>query len=431
MTGSTTSPTAPSPALAAETRTLLAAARAAATVLAPASTQLKNAFLARTAALLLEKQQEIVEANSADLALAVAAGRNAAFVDRLRLDARAIANLARSVGEIEALPDPVGMITSGSRRPNGLEVRKQRIPIGVIGIIYESRPGVTIDAAALCIKAGNAVVLRGGSEAQRSNRILAELLREALHAAGLPADAVQVPQSQDRAAIDALVSVPGGLDLVIPRGGTALIEAVQRSARVPVIQHYQGVCHLFVHAAADLEKAARVVVNAKAQRPGVCNAVEAILVDAAIAPSAVPKLCAELRAAQVEIRGCERVQALEGAAVVPATDADLGHEYLDLIVLMRVVDGLDGAIAHIRRYGSGHTEGILTEDLGAAQRFIAEVDASCVVVNASTRFNDGGCLGLGAEIGISTSKLHAYGPMGLEALTAEKYVVIGNGQVRT
>lgn len=399
--------------------------------LAPASTALKNAFLSRTAALLAQRQAEIVQANALDLTAAVAAGRNAAFVDRLRLDAKAIAGIAKSVLDIEALPDPVGLITSGSRRPNGLEVRKQRIPIGVIGIIYESRPGVTIDAAALCIKAGNAVVLRGGSEAQHSNRILADLLREALQFAGLPVDAVQVPHSLDRAAIDALVSVPGGLDLVIPRGGTALIEAVQRAARVPVIQHYQGVCHLFVHAGADLDKAARIVVNAKAQRPGVCNAVEGILVDAAIAPIAVARLCAELAAAKVEIRGCPRVQALAGTAVVPANASDYGHEYLDLIVLMRVVDGLDGAIEHIRRYGSGHTEGILTEDLSAAQRFVAEIDASCVVVNASTRFNDGGCLGLGAEIGISTSKLHAYGPMGLEALTAEKFVVIGNGQVRT
>ena len=426
----TTSPLAER-ALADETRSLLEAARRAAHALAPASTTQKNAFLAHTAMLLATHEDAILAANALDLEASVAAGRNAAFVDRLRLDARALAGLARSLREIEALADPVGVITSGSRRPNGLEVRKQRIPIGVIGIIYEARPGVTIDAAALCIKAGNAVVLRGGSEARHSNAALAIVLREALQASGLPADAVQLPQSTDRAAIEALVSVPGGLDLAIPRGGTALIEAVQRAARVPVIQHYKGVCHLFVHAGADLDKAARIVVNAKAQRPGVCNAVEGILIDAAIAAQAVPKLCAELHAAKVEIRGCPVVQRLAQTPVVPAQAADDGCEYLDLIALVRVVDGLEGAIAYIRRFGSGHTEGILTEDLGAAQTFIAQIDASCVVVNASTRFNDGGCLGLGAEIGISTSKLHAYGPMGLEALTAEKFVVIGNGQVRT
>jgi len=422
--------------VAAEIRDLLVRARQASHALASASTAAKNDFLAHAARLLGERAEAILAANAADLHAARAAGRNAAFLDRLRLDARSLTALAASLAEIVALPDPVGAITSGSRRPNGLEVRRQRIPLGVIGIIYESRPNVTVDAAALCVKAGNCVVLRGGSEALRSNAALCDLMRDALALAGLPPDAIQQP-SPERAAIEALVSVADGLDLVIPRGGTALIDTVRQAARVPVIQHYQGVCHLYVHAAADLPTAAAVIVNAKAQRPGVCNAVEAILVDAAIAQTAIPLLCAELAAAGVEIHACPRSLTLAGpaerasGAVVAATDADYGHEFLDLVCLMRVVDDLDAALAHIRRYGSHHTEGILTTDLAASQRFVAEVDASCVVVNASTRFNDGGCLGLGAEIGISTSKLHAYGPMGLESLTAEKFVVIGQGHRRT
>lgn len=414
-----------------ETRALLQRARRAAPQLAVASTAAKNAFLEQVAQLLVERQQVLADANAVDLEQAVAAGKGGAFLDRLRLDAKGLQNLAKSVREIAQLPDPVGTTTHGARRPSGIEVRKVRIPLGVIGIVYESRPGVTVDAAALCLKAGNCCVLRGGSEARRSNAALVDLLREALDRSGLPADALQQPISLDRAAIDTLVSIPDGLDVVIPRGGPALIEAVSKAARVPVIQHYQGVCHVFVEKSADLQAAERIVVNAKAQRPGVCNAMEALLVDSAIAETAIPRLVKVLQAAGVEVRGCDRTQALLGDAVVPATSADFGHEFLDLICLVRVVDGLSGAIDHIRAWGSRHTEAILTNDLAAATRFTAEVDASCVVINASTRFNDGSCLGLGAEIGISTTKLHAYGPMGLEALTTEKFVVFGQGQVRT
>jgi glutamate-5-semialdehyde dehydrogenase len=414
-----------------EVRAVLLRARAATAALRTASTARKNAFLQAMDGRLADHAAEIAAANAADLAEAKAAGRGAAFLDRLRLDAKGLAGLRLAVREIAALPDPVGTITSGSRRPNGLEVRRQRVPLGVIGIVYEARPNVTVDAAALCVKAGNCVVLRGGSEARRTSGVLVDHLRAALAQAGLPEDAVQQPSTFDRSAIDALVSVPAGLDVVIPRGGEALIAAVNKAARVPVIQHYKGVCHLFVHASADLDLAERVIVNAKCQRPGVCNAVEAILVDSAIASVAVPRLAVALRDRGVEVRACPRSSALAPDATTPAEDGDYGCEFLDLVCLMRVVDGLDGALEHIARYGSNHTEGILTRDLAAANRFVDAVDCSCAVVNASTRFNDGGQLGLGAEIGISTTKLHAYGPMGLESLTTERFVVVGDGQVRT
>ncbi len=417
--------------LVSETRHLLQRSRTAAQTLAAVTTDRKNAFLERTAELLIARQAAILAENARDLREAETSGRGDAFLDRLRLDEKALLSLAKAVREIAVLPDPVGAITAGSRRPNGLQVRRQRIPLGVIGIIYESRPNVTIDAAALCVKAGNSVVLRGGSEAAYSNAILCDLLRCALDDVGLPRDAVLQPPSYDRLAIEVLVSQVDGLDLAIPRGGKSLIEMVTRVARVPVIQHYQGVCHLFVHAAADLDLAERVIVNAKTQRPGVCNAVEGILVDAAIADRAVPKLARALADKGVEIRGCPRTVALAPGRTIAATEQDLGSEYLDLVCLMRVVDGVEGAVEHIRRYGSRHTEGILTQDIAAADAFTVQVDASCVVVNASTRFNDGGCLGLGAEIGISTSKLHAYGPMGLEHLTAERWVVVGQGHIRT
>ncbi len=421
-----------SDALILQTAQLLARAHQAAFILAAASTQQKNAFLLQIAVLLRENTDVIVAANAIDILAAVQMGRGLAFMDRLRLDPKSLSNLADAVKDIASLPDPIGQITSGSRRPNGLQVQKVRAALGVIGIIYESRPNVTIDAAALCVKAGNAVVLRGGSEARHSNAALIDVLRNALAAVDLPPDAVQAPQSQARAGVEALVSqVKGGLDLVIPRGGTALIDTVNRAARVPVIQHYQGVCHLFVHAAADLELAIAVIVNAKAQRPGVCNAVEAILVDDAIAPKAVPAIAQALRAANVQVRADSQARALAPDDTIAAHQDDYGTEFLDYIALLCVVDGYDGAVAHIRRYGSHHTEGILTQDIAVAQRFAAEVDASCIAINASTRFNDGGCLGLGAEIGISTSKLHAYGPMGLESLTCEKYVITGTGHIRT
>ena len=417
------------PKLVENTRELLQRARCAANLLAPASTDQKDAFLGRVADRLQERAAALAAINAGDLARGRANGLSAAFLDRLSLPERALHSLAASVREIAALPDPVARITYGARRPNGLQVQRLTIPLGVIGMIYESRPNVTIDAGCLCIKAGNAVVLRGGSDAADTNAALLDLMRQALVDVGLPAHAVQAPAGTGHDAIRALISVPGSLDLVIPRGGTRLIDAVNQWARVPVIQHYEGVCHLFVHAAADLEAASAVVVNAKAQRPGVCNALEALLIDAAVAESAAPLLIAALQEAGVEVRGCEQTRAI-CPQVVPAQPADYGREYLALICLVRIVAGLEGAIAHIEAHGSGHTEGILTADIGAANQFVNRVQASCVVVNASTRFNDGGQLGLGAEIGISTSKLHAYGPMGLQSLTTEKYVVVGDNHVR-
>jgi glutamate-5-semialdehyde dehydrogenase len=418
-------------ALSREVERLIAAARATLPALAAASSGLKDRFLRVLADQLRQQQPAVLQANARDVAAAVEAGRTAALVDRLRLDAGRVEALAKSVLEVAALADPVGQITRGDLRPNGLEVRRQRVPIGLMGMIYEARPGVTVEAAALAVKAGNAVILRGGSESQHSNDILAQLVREALVAVGLPQDAVQVPATYDRGLVDALVGRVGGLDLVIPRGGTALIDAVNRAARVPVIQHYQGICHVYVDDGADLDMAEPIVLNAKAQRPGVCNAMEAVLIDSAIAATAVPRLVAALQSAGVQVRGCPQTIALAGPSVVPAVQADYGCEFLDLICLCRVVDGLSGALDHIRQYGSRHTEVIVTRDLQRARDFVTGVDASCVLVNASTRFNDGGCLGLGAEIGISTNKLHAFGPMGLEALTVERFVVFGQGQVRS
>jgi len=422
------------PTLIRDTQQLLHRARVAARRVATASTADKARFLKTVARAVRTQQAELLAANQLDVDRAISRGRNAAFVDRLQLTPQRLDALADAVLEIDALPDPVGATLHGSLRTNGLDVRKVRIPLGVVGIVYESRPNVTIDAGCLCIKAGNAVVLRGGSDAAESNAALLKILRDSLTESGLPADAAVAPAAPGHDGIQALVSQAGGLDVIIPRGGTKLIDAVNQWAKVPVIQHYQGVCHIFVEASADLERAAAIAVNAKAQRPGVCNAMEALLVDAAIADTAVVPLVSALQRAGVEVRGCSSTVALcadkSHAAVVPATDADLGREYLDLTCLVHVVAGIEGAIAHIARYGSGHTEAILTRDLHASSRFTTAVDASCVLVNASTRFNDGGCLGLGAEIGISTTKLHAYGPMGLEALTTQKFVVLGDGHVR-
>ncbi len=413
-----------------EVERILLAGKSTLPMLAASSSAVKNEFLVALAGLLRQQAGAVLEANARDVANAAQLGRSPALLDRLRLDPARLEALAKSVLEIVTLPDPVGQITRGDLRPNGLEVRRQRVPIGLIGMIYEARPGVTVEAAALAVKAGNAVVLRGGSESQHSNDALAALVRQALTATGLPADAVQVPATYDRGLVDVLVGRAGGLDLVIPRGGTALIDAVSRAARVPVIQHYQGICHIYVDQSADLVMAAAIAVNAKAQRPGVCNAMEALLIDSAIAAEAVPLLVAALQEAGVEVRGCARTIALAGPGVVAAENQDYGCEFLDLICLCRVVDGLPAALEHIRQFGSRHTEAIITRDLPRAREFVTGVDASCVLVNASTRFNDGGCLGLGAEIGISTNKLHAFGPMGLEALTVERFVVFGQGQVR-
>jgi glutamate-5-semialdehyde dehydrogenase len=337
--------------------------------------------------------------------------------------------MADGIEEVIALPDPVGEVLRMWRRPNGLQVGRMRIPLGVIGIIYESRPNVTADAAALCVKSGNAVVLRGGSEAIHSNTAIAGVLRDALSSAALPADAVSIIPQTDRAAIDAMLSAEEYIDLIIPRGGEGLIRSVAEKSRIPVIKHYKGVCHIFVDEDADIAQAVSICVNAKVQRPGVCNAMETLLVHEKAAGAFLPAVGAELLKRGVEIRGCpETVRILRQAK--PAAEEDWGAEFLDLILAVRVVPSMDDAMEHIRRYGSLHTEAILTRDHSRAMRFLREVDSSLVLVNASTRFNDGFQLGLGAEIGISTTKIHAFGPMGLEELTTTKFIAFGDGQVR-
>ena len=365
-----------------------------------------------------KRAAEILGANEVDLARA--SGQPAAFLDRLRLDEKRLRAMAAAMREVAALPDPVGEVVESYTRPNGLRVERVRAPLGVVLMIYESRPNVTAEAAALCLRSGNAALLRGGSEALQTNSAIA---------ACFPEDAVQLV-SPDRALLDELLQLHEQIDLCIPRGGPSLIRFVAERARVPVIKHYQGVCHLYVAPDADLEMASRIAVNAKAQRPGVCNALECLLVDARSAPEALPRLAAPLRGAGVELRCDERALPLVAGGVAAMED-DFGREFLDLKLAVAVVDGIDGALRHIARYGSRHTESIVTRDPQLAQRFLNEVDASCVLWNASTRFNDGGELGLGAEIGISTSKLHAYGPMGLRELTCTRYVVRGDGQVRT
>ncbi|HEV7556251.1 MAG TPA: glutamate-5-semialdehyde dehydrogenase, partial [Kofleriaceae bacterium] len=368
----------------------------------------------------------ILQANEADLARA--SELSSAMRDRLRLDAERLDRLAHAVDEIARAPDIVGRVDRVDTRPNGLEIARVRIPLGVIAMIYESRPNVTVDAAALCLKAGNACILRGGSEAVDSNRALVRAVHAGLAAAGLPSTAVQLVPSMDREAIADLVKLDGLIDLCIPRGGEGLIRYVSEHARVPVIKHYKGVCHVYVHAAADLDVALAIVDNAKTSRPGVCNATETVLVDRTIAPAFVPALAARI-GSRVELRGDDAARAL--APMRTAVDDDWYAEYLDLILAVRVVDDLGAAVAHIEHYGSNHTESIVTTDREAAERFVREVDSSTVMINASTRFADGGELGLGAEIGISTTRLHAYGPMGAEGLTTTKFVVRGSGQIRT
>jgi glutamate-5-semialdehyde dehydrogenase len=406
------------------------AARAAARVVANASADQRTRALRAIAAAIEDQRAAILAANAKDVAAAEAAGTAAAMVDRLRLDDRRIASLVRAVHEIADAPEVLGRIERTETRPNGLEVSRVRIPLGVIAMIYEARPNVTVDAAALCLKAGNACILRGGREALESNRALLRAVQAGLAAAELPTDAVQLIPITDREAIADLVQLDELIDLCIPRGGEGLIRYVAEHARVPVIKHYKGVCHVYVHSAADLAMAEQIVENAKTSRPGVCNALETLLVDRAVAETFIPKLMARL-APRVELRGDDTVRALGGDAVRPATEDDWSAEYLDLVLSVRVVDGLQAAIDHIERYGSNHTESIITRDAAAAETFLREVDSSTVMVNASTRFADGGELGLGAEIGISTTKLHAYGPMGAEGLTTTKFVVRGSGQVRT
>jgi glutamate-5-semialdehyde dehydrogenase len=408
-------------------------AKVAARLMASATTEQKDRALRGIAHALRNATASILEANALDVADAKATGKNFAFLDRLLLDRPRVEAMAKAVEAIAALEDPVGEVTESWRRPNGLEVRKVRLPLGVVLMIFESRPNVTSDAGALCLKSGNVAMLRGGSEAFRSSRAIAEAIAVGLEGAGLPKDAVLLVPDTSRESMLALLTLDGLIDLCIPRGGEGLIRFVAENARVPVVKHYQGVCHVYVHADADLAMAERIVVNAKASRPGVCNAMECLLVDAAVAERALPVLARALVAKQVELRGCEEtVRVLRGAGVpvTPATEQDFGHEFLDLIAAVKVVPGLDGALTHIARYGSEHTEAIVTASRDAARRFTREVCASAVVVNASTRFNDGGELGLGAEVGISTSRLHAFGPMGLRELTAKKFVVEGDGQIR-
>ena len=404
------------------------AARAAARSIAKApATQRKSALLAIADAIDAQRAA-ILSANAVDVA-AAAKTLSAAMIDRLTLNESRVAGLSRAVREIAEQPDVLGRVDKTETRPNGLEVQRVRIPLGVVAMIYEARPNVTTDAAALCLKAGNACILRGGREALESNRALLRAVQAGLAAAKLPPDAVQLVPVMEREAIADLVKLDDLIDLCIPRGGEGLIRYVAEHARVPVIKHYKGVCHVFVHAAADLDVAERIVENAKTQRPGVCNALETLLVDKAVAKQFIPRLVARLTPT-VELRGDATVQSLGGSAIRAATEDDWHAEYLDLILAIRVVDGLPGAIHHIEQYGSNHTESIVTTDREAAEQFLREVDSSTVIVNASTRFADGGELGLGAEIGISTTRLHAYGPMGAEGLTTTKFVVRGSGQIR-
>lgn len=405
-------------------------AKQAASAVANLSSVEKDEALVEMAEQLIHHTGMLIEENEKDVEVARKKGLSKAMIDRLTLDEKAIRAMARGLEEVASLPDPVGKVTSMWRRPNGLLVGRMRIPLGVIGIIYESRPNVTADAAALCLKAGNAVILRGGSEAIHSNMALSRILRGVLRARGLPENAVQLIPMVDREAVNMLLQLEEYIDLIIPRGGEDLIRAVVSQSRIPVIKHYKGVCHVFVDASADLDMAVRICTNAKVQRPGVCNAMETLLVHQSAAGVFLPAVAEALEKAGVVLRGCERTRAVL-PGLEEATEKDWHEEYLDLVLAVKVVDGIDEAIRHIEQYGSLHTESIVTRDYDNAQRFLREVNSSTVLVNASTRFSDGFQLGLGAEIGISTTKLHAFGPMGLEELTTQKFIIYGSGQVRT
>jgi glutamate-5-semialdehyde dehydrogenase len=390
----------------------------------------KDAALVAIASRLVEHQTEIIAENQKDLTQARQAGLSNAMIDRLALNEKGIKAMAEGLMEVAALPDPVGEVTGMRKRPNGLLVGRVRIPLGVIGFIYESRPNVTVDAASLCLKSGNAVILKGGSEAIHSNLALSKLLTEALIETGLPGKAIQVIPSTDRDAVTHLIHLDEYLDIVIPRGGEGLIRFVTENSRVPVLKHYKGVCHVYVDEFADLKMAEEICYNAKVQRPGVCNAMETLLVHEKIADDFLPAMAERFQKAGVELRGCSRTLKRIPAAKT-AQESDWPAEFLDLILAVKVVDNMEEALDHIDRYGSNHTEAIVTKDHGRAQKFLAEADSSVVLVNASTRFNDGNQLGLGAEIGINTSKLHAFGPMGLEELTTTKFIVYGEGQIRS
>ncbi|MEO7323629.1 MAG: glutamate-5-semialdehyde dehydrogenase [Dokdonella sp.] len=410
-------------------RELALAARAAGTVISALSTRFKRKALVAMAAALDAHAPDILAANALDIEAARAAGRNDAMIDRLRLDRARLANVAAGVRAVGDLPDPVGAVTRSEVRPNGLVVERARIPLGLIAMIYESRPNVTADAAALCFMAGNVVLLRGGSEAFNSNRAIASALRSALRDGGLPEAAITLVEDLRREAVLELLQLSDLVDLAIPRGGPDLIRFVTEHARVPVIRHYQGVCHLYVDASADIDRAVGLLIDGKTTRPAVCNSLETLLVHADIAPAFLPVAIAQLRERGVDVRACDRSRALvDGLSL--ASDADYAAEFLDLILAVRIVDDIDTAIAHIRRYGSDHTEVIATRNEQAASAFVAALRSAVVMVNASSRFSDGSELGLGAEIGISTTRLHAYGPMGAESLTIERFVVRGDSQVR-
>ncbi len=407
------------------------AAREASRVLARASTAQKNRALQATAGALDAARPALVAANELDLAAARANGLEPAMIDRLALTPAVIDSMIEGLRQVATLPDPIGEIQGMRYLPSGIQVGKMRVPLGVIGIIYESRPNVTIDAASLCLKSGNATILRGGSEAIHSNQAIARCIQQGLAEAGLPAAAVQVVETTDRAAVGALISMPEFVDVIVPRGGKGLIERISRDAKVPVIKHLDGVCHVYIDVAADVDKAIRVADNAKTQRYSPCNAMETLLVHSAIADRVLPPLATIYRDKGVELRGCERTRALLGGDVLAASEDDWYAEYNAPILAIRIVDSLDAAIEHINKYGSQHTDAIITENFTDARRFLTEVDSSSVMVNASTRFADGFEYGLGAEIGISTDKLHARGPVGLIGLTSEKYVVFGDGHIRT
>jgi len=413
-------------------------ARAAARLVARADTETKNRALRAMAAAIRRDAAKILAANADDVAQAKADGLDPAMVDRLTLTPTSVESMAEGVEQVAALPDPVGEVTDIRERPTGIRVGRMRVPLGVIGIIYESRPNVTADAASLCLKSGNATILRGGKEAIRANQAIAACVREGLRAAGLPEDAVQVVETTDRAAVGELLRMNEYVDIIVPRGGKGLIERIMAESRIPTIKHLDGVCHVYIDDAADLDKAVRIADNAKTQRYGTCNTMETLLVAESVAPKVLPELAKIYRDKAVELR-CDDASAaiirnaLDGNApqVEPATEADWTTEYLAPILAVRVVKGLDEAMDHIAKYGSAHTDAIVTENQAHADRFLREVDSASVMVNASTRFADGFEYGLGAEIGISTDKLHARGPVGLEGLTSQKYVVFGHGEVRT
>lgn len=404
-------------------------AHQAATEMARADTATKNRALIRIAELVEQRRESIAAANEADMTEAREAGLSSAMLDRLELTPARIQSMVDGLRQVATLPDPVGEISDMSYRPSGIQVGHMRVPLGVIGIIYESRPNVTVDAASLCLKSGNAAILRGGSEAIRSNQAIAACVQDGLNEAGLPAKAVQVVETTDREAVGQLITMPEFVDVIVPRGGKGLIARISEEARVPVIKHLDGICHVYIDVEADMDKALNIAVNSKTHRYGTCNTMETLLVNSAVAEQVLPKLAAAYADAGVELRGCERTRAIV-TDINAAQESDWSTEYLAPVLAIRIVDDLDSAIAHINRYGSHHTDAIVTENYSRASRFLREVDSASVMVNASTRFADGFEYGLGVEIGISTDKIHVRGPVGLNGLTSQKYIVLGSGQVR-